>query len=238
VTKPIRWVFLVLEEHPYGRDMLGQLLAAGLEPAAILEESSAVGDVEREKFLDRIGGLDVPPSFDQLVQGRSIPRHKVPHHNQDECDRLLTELSPDLLVLGGTRILKPHIFGHARLGALNSHPGLLPEVRGSASVAWAIHLDLEVGCTCHFIEAGIDTGPIVGRRVLPVHRGDTYEKLCRGTMALAGTLMTEAVGHLVAGTLVSTPQPAGQPALKNMPDDMVEEVKRKLAAGTYRHLVD
>src|SRR5690606_21425597 len=39
---PLRYVFLVLEEHPYGREMLRSLLAAGLIPLAVIEERSAV----------------------------------------------------------------------------------------------------------------------------------------------------------------------------------------------------
>jgi len=234
--RPFSFAFLVLAEHPYGREMLGQLLAAGFEPALMVEERSDVAPIEREKFLVRIAGQPVPPTFAELLAGRSVPRVAVPHHNGPECEAALRELSPDLIVLGGTRILKPHVFTHARHGTLNAHPGLLPEVRGSASVAWAIHLDEPIGATCHFIEAGIDTGPIVGRREIPVHRGDTYEKLCRATMTLAGTLMAEALAAFASGTLTGTPQVGGREALKNMPDEMVAEVKRKLAEGRYKHM--
>ena len=232
------FVFLVLEEHPYGREMLRQLLDAGFVPRALIEERSETAEVEREKFLVRIAGQPVPPSFAELLADHPTERHYVPHHNDDSCRRLLETLAPRLMVLGGTRILKPAVFETATDGCLNAHPGLLPEVRGSASVAWAIHLDLPVGCTCHFIEAGIDTGPIVGRRTIAVHRGDTYERLCAATIVLSGQLMTEAVAAYAEGTLESSRQPEGGPAHRNMPDTMVDEVKAKLARGDYRHLVD
>jgi methionyl-tRNA formyltransferase len=173
-----------------------------------------------------------------MLAGHEVERVRVPHHNAQECLARLESLSPEYIVLGGTRILKAPIFATARGGCLNSHPGLLPEVRGSASVAWAIHLDLPIGCTCHFIEAGIDTGPIVGRRSIPVHREDTYESLCAATVELSGTLMTEAMLAIAAGNLVSRAQPAGDPAHKNMADEMVAEVKAKLARGDYSHFVN
>jgi hypothetical protein len=47
VTK-LNYVFMVLKEHPYGREMLRQLLAAGFEPKAMVEEDSSVGDEEGE----------------------------------------------------------------------------------------------------------------------------------------------------------------------------------------------
>ncbi|MEZ4369642.1 MAG: formyltransferase family protein [Polyangiaceae bacterium] len=230
------WAFLVLDEHPYGRAMLQELLAGGFRPDLCIVEASAVADVERQKFLVRMQGFPLPPSFESLAQG--VPVEVVPNHNDAHCGALLTEVSPELIVLGGTRILKPHVFEPARHGTLNAHPGLLPEVRGSASVAWAIERDERVGCTCHFIEAGIDTGPIVGRREIPVHRGDTYEKLCHATVQLSATLMREALEAFRDGTLTSTPQGPGAPAHKNMPDEQVAEMKRKLAEGRYAHFVD
>jgi methionyl-tRNA formyltransferase len=232
----VRYAFLVLEEHPYGREMLAQLLDGGFEPAIVIEERSQIAEVEREKFLVRIRGHAPAPTFTELLQNRSVRRVAVPSCNGDECASLLKSVAPELILLGGTGILKKHIFEIAP--TLNSHPGLLPEVRGSASVAWAVHLDLPIGCTCHFIEAGIDTGPIVGRRVLDVHRGDTYEDLCHRTLRLSGTLMREALQAHVQGNLHSIPQGPGAPAHKNMPEEMVEQVKAKLARGEYAHYSD
>jgi methionyl-tRNA formyltransferase len=234
----MKYAFLVLKEHPYGREMLSQLLAAGFEPALVIEEDSPVADEERAKFLERLAGQPLPPTFDELLAARSVRRESVPHHNQGACEALLRELGPDLMVLGGTRILKPNIFRLAPAGALNSHPGLLPEVRGSASVAWSIYHDVPIGCTCHFIEEGIDVGPIVGRRLIPVHRGQTYEELVHATNVLAGTLMVEAVRAHVAGTLRGTPQPAEGTTYRVIPPELLAVVKEKLARGTYEHFVD
>lgn len=231
-----RYAFLVLEEHPYGRAMLRELLGGGFVPAVVVEERSEIAAVEREKFLERIRGFEVAPTITELLAGRDVRREVVPHHNGEACEGLLREVAPALIVLGGTRILRPRIFEQAP--TLNAHPGLLPEVRGSASVAWAIHLDEPVGSTCHFVEKGIDTGAIVGRREVSVRRGDTYEKLCHATLELSATLMREALEHLRDGTLTSTPQGEGRPAFRNMPDDQLAAVRRKLAEGTYARFVD
>jgi len=47
----LHFSFLVLEEHPYGREMLRILLENNLVPSMIIQEVSNVGDEEREKFL-------------------------------------------------------------------------------------------------------------------------------------------------------------------------------------------
>lgn len=235
---PPRYVFLVLEEHPYGREMLRALLAAKLVPLAIIEERSAIADEERRKFEERMAGFELAPTItEQLLGHPQVRRVVVPHHNQVECEAALRELEPRLLVLGGTRILRKKVFELAE-HTLNAHPGLLPEVRGSASVAWAIATDQKVGCTCHFIDAGVDTGPIVSRRELPVHRGDSYERLCWATARLSAELMRDAVAAYADGSITSTPQGQGGATYRNMPADGVAEVERKLGEGRYAHFVD
>jgi len=232
------YVFMVLKEHPYGREMLRQLLAAGFCPRAIIEEESHVADEEREKFLTRIKGFPVAPTFDELLRGFPVECYTVPNHNKRESRELLERLAPRLIVLGGTRIIKPALINIPRDGMLNSHPGLLPEVRGSASVAWSVYYDIPIGCTVHLIDPTIDTGPIIKRQLIPVHRGDTYEKLCWETIGLAGELMVYAVDQWTKGILKGTPQAAGSKALKVPPPDVMEVVYRKLRDGTYRHFVD
>jgi len=234
----VRFAFLVLEDHPYGREMLSQLLTAGLCPDVVIEERSQVARDEKAKFLDRMRGFEIAPPIDALVAGLPTQRLVVPNHNDHASAERLSQTQPDFIVLGGTRILRPHAFAAAKLGTLNAHPGLLPEVRGSASVAWAIALDIEVGCTCHFIEPGIDTGPIVSRQTIPVRRDSTYESLCHATTTLSATLMTQALLAHVDGSLTSYPQGQGDEAKRNMPEDGVVRVRDKLRLGTYKHLVD
>ena len=234
----VHFAFLVLEDHPYGREMLAQLLDAGFVPRLVIEERSDVAKIEREKFLERMRGFAIADPIDVLLDGKPTLREYADSHNAPACIEHLQRDPPDLIVLGGTRILEPRVFEIAKVGTLNAHPGLLPEVRGSASVAWAIELDQPIGCTCHFIEAGIDTGPIVSRRTIAVHRGDTYEKLCHATAVLSGTLMTEALQAFAKRTLRGEPQPVGSPARRNMPPEGVERIKRKLADGRYAHFVD
>ncbi len=233
------FVFMVLEEHPYGREMLMQLLEEGHMPMAIIEEVSDIAEEEKSKFLERIKGHRVAPTFTELLEGKEIPRYKVPHHNKKKCRELLEELSPDLGVLGGTRIIRKRILEIPPDGMLNSHPGLLPEVRGSASPAWSVYHDVPIGATCHFIDPNIDTGDIVLRREIPVHRGDSYEKLCWLTLVEAGRLMTEAVTQWKNGTLESYPQGESElPTFRVPSDEIMEVVRQKLRDKTYKHYVD
>ena len=58
------FAFLLLREHPYGREMFRQLVSSGFVPKVIISEESEVGDEERDKFLKRIAGRPVAPEIE------------------------------------------------------------------------------------------------------------------------------------------------------------------------------
>ncbi len=235
----LHFAFLVLEEHPYGREMLRILLENNLVPSVIIQEVSAVGDVEREKFLTRMAGQPLPPRLTQLITGKKIPVFCVANHNDAVCKELLADDKPDVLALGGTRIIKPNILEIPRRATVNAHPGLLPWLRGSASVGWALYKDMPQGATVHFIDPGIDTGDIIIKRQLPVYRHDTYESINYRIATLSGELMAESLTFLANGEAPRTPQDrnVGE-TFKVIPDDLLEEGKRRLAEGRYSHFAD
>ena len=136
-NETLHFAFLVLHEHPYGREMLRILLDRGFRPRLVVAEDSPVADLEREKFLARIAGQPEPPTLHELLSGLAIPYETVANHNDAACRSRLADLQPELPVLGGTRILRPPLLGIARRGTVNAHPGLLPQLRGSSSVGWA-----------------------------------------------------------------------------------------------------
>jgi len=236
---PLHFAFLLLEDHPYGREMMRILIEKDLIPSMIIQEVSDVGDEEREKFLTRMAGQPVPPRLMQLVSGRKIPVYCVSNHNDDTCRDLLAADKPDVLVLGGTRIIKPNILEIPRQSTVNTHPGLLPWLRGSASVGWALYKDMAQGATAHFVSPGIDLGDIIVSRELPVFRGDTYESINYRIATLAGELMAEAVSALQNGNAPRSPQdPNAGETFRVIPEDLLEEGKQRLAQDQYSHFAD
>lgn len=235
----INYAYLVLEDHPYGREMLRILLDHEFIPSLIIQEVSGVGDEEREKFLTRIAGQPLPPRIMQLASNRNIPVYAVSNHNNLNCKSLLQENNPDLVVLGGTRIIKPDILEIPDLGTVNSHPGLLPRLRGSASVGWALYKDLPQGATAHFVSPGIDLGDIIISRELPVTRTDTYQTLNARIASLAGQLMVEAVSGIADGNPPRTPQdPEAGETYQVIPEDFLAQGIQRLADGNYSHFSD
>ena len=240
MAKP-RFVFLLLREHPYGREMLRQLLSAGHSPVLIIEEDSPVADEEREKFLERIAGNEIAPTIEEQALRNGISVITVPIHNSSEVMPHIEEMDLDLVVFGGTRIIRGDILDFPKDGVVNSHPGLLPECRGSASPAWSVYHDIRVGSTCHFCDNGIDTGEILLRREFPVKRGMTYEDLCYGTLVLSGVLMKEALIAYDKGEWTEMRRPQGAsdfPTFRNAPEEVLEVVRERLSKQEYAHYVD
>ena len=238
----MNFIFLAIKEHPWGREMLSQLLDAGFKPSSIIEEFSDGGETEREKFEFRIGTHAVGPTIASQATEHDIPVVEVPIHNDEHCMPHIEESNPELIVFGGTRIIRGQIleFGESRGGVLNSHPGLLPECRGSASPAWSVHENIKIGSSCHFCSTDIDAGDLVGKREIPVRRGDTYHDLCFKTLVVASTLMVEAVRAYSEGELDTKRRPQGDspnPVFRY--DSVVEqEAIRILERQTYEHYVD
>ncbi len=238
--KPI-FAFLLLKEHPYGREMLRQILSEGFAPAIIIEEDSAIGDEEREKFLKRIEGNPIAPTIVEQISDYNIPHVTVPIHNSEEVMPHIQNMELDLIVFGGTRIIRGDILDHPKDGVINSHPGLLPDCRGSASPAWSVYHDIPIGSSTHFCDNGIDTGELLLRREIAVKRGMTYEDLCYETLVLAGVLMKEALLAYVAGKWPEMRYKQGEspwPTFRNAPPEVLDVVNQKLAEQTYAHYSD
>lgn len=240
MAKP-RFAFLLLKGHPYGREMLRQILSEDFVPEIIIEEDSEIADLEREKFLKRIEGNPLAPPIRDQVSELDTEVISVPIHNSDQVMPLIKDRELDLIVFGGTRIIRGEILDFPKDGVINSHPGLLPECRGSASPAWSVYHDIPIGSSTHFCDNGIDTGNLLIRREVPVKRGMTYEDLCFETLLLAGILMKEALMAYDEGRWSELRRPQGDsenPTFRNAPEEILQVVRQKLRDETYAHYID
>ena len=245
MPKP-NFAYLLLKDHPYGREMLEQLISEGFIPKIIITEDSAIADEEREKFLKRIEGNRIAErieiQLEKLSQkGIDVEHVEVPIHNSEEVMPHIRELDLDIIVFGGTRIIRGEILDYPKYGVVNSHPGLLPECRGSASPAWSVYHDIPIGSSTHFCDNGVDTGQLLLRREVPVKRGMKYEDLCYETLVLAGILMKEALMSYEQGRWDEMKRPQGDsshPTFRNAPEEILQVVYQKLEEETYAHYVD
>src|SRR5712671_1560599 len=121
----------------------------------------------------------------------------------------LRRWSPDLIIFAGGNILRKPLLEVPRLGVLNVHLALLPEVRGMSSPEWSLLNHVPVGVTVHYMDAGIDTGPILQRYEFPdVFACETLNDLRNRLIAFGIEKVGEVVRALDRGTISAMPQSA------------------------------
>jgi methionyl-tRNA formyltransferase len=116
--------------------------------------------------------------------------------------------APDLLVLADYgKIVPQQILDLPRFGALNLHPSLLPRHRGATPIEAAIlEGDKETGVSLMRMDAGLDTGPLIAQRRVPLRRDETAPQLEGILAGVAAELLTETLGPWLAGQLAPVPQ--------------------------------
>ena len=110
-------------------------------------------------------------------------------------------LKPDLLVLGGgwPELLPAQVFELAPLGAINTHPSLLPGYRGTDVHRWqTLGGEVKSGTTIHYIDGQFDTGDIIGQEAVTVDLTATPQELFQRTADVAGDLMLNVVERIAA----------------------------------------
>lgn len=123
--------------------------------------------------------------------------------NAPEAVAALAALEPEVTVLAGYgQIVRAGVLGVAPRGCVNLHGGRLPDYRGSSPMNWALmNGDPEVTVCVIAVDLGVDTGDVLGERVLPVGPDETIAELQERANAVFPELLVEVLGRLEAGTL-------------------------------------
>src|SRR5437660_1839505 len=119
----------------------------------------------------------------------------------------LAAYSADLYIVAAFgQILPQAVLDQPRYGTLNIHASLLPKYRGVSPISEAIlQGDSETGVTIMLIDAGVDTGPILFQRAIPIAGDDTTGSLTSKLAVLGASMLVEALPLWVQGKI--TPQP-------------------------------
>lgn len=139
---------------------------------------------------------DRPPQLDRPDLARAVP-----HINHPEAVKLAQDLKPDLIAVFGTSLIRGDLLKGGRLGIANLHGGLSPEYRGADCTFWALHNGEpeKVGCTLHWIDAGIDTGGLIAHVSPKVLADDDELKLFWRSVQTSAEVYAAFVRRLAAG---------------------------------------
>lgn len=123
--------------------------------------------------------------------------------SSERMARVCREREIDLVCLAGfMRIVKGALLDAYAGKMLNIHPALLPSFKGLDGQRQALEYGVRCsGCTVHFVDKGVDTGPIVIQRVVPVRQDDSVESLSARILAEEHRAYPEAVRLYAEGKL-------------------------------------
>lgn len=113
----------------------------------------------------------------------------------EALEAAMVEAEADLFILAGyMRLLSPATVRRFALKMINIHPALLPSFSGLHAQRQAIEYGVKVsGCTVHFVDEGMDSGPVILQRCVPVLDDDTEESLAERILVEEHEALPEAV---------------------------------------------
>jgi phosphoribosylglycinamide formyltransferase-1 len=117
---------------------------------------------------------------------------------------LVKEAGADFIVLAGfMRVVTPLLIDAFPNRIVNIHPSLLPSFPGLHAQEQALQYGVRFsGCTTHFVNAGVDSGPVILQRAVEVKPGDTEETLSARILVEEHRLIVETVNLLADDKLV------------------------------------
>jgi phosphoribosylglycinamide formyltransferase-1 len=161
--------------------------------ALVLSDAAEAGILERAR--------------ERSIPARFIPPGKFRTKLDEEAERAFIEAlraaEVDLVVLAGfMRVLKEGLLGAFAGRIINIHPSLLPAFPGLEAWKQALGHGVKVtGCTVHFVDAGVDSGPIIGQQTVPVLDDDTPETLHQRIQVAEHELYPRCVAAIARGAV-------------------------------------
>ena len=149
-----------------------------------------------------LGLIDRKSSLRYVLKSHEIPmitlRQNINHANSLST---LGSFKPDLLIsIAGNQIFRKELLSLAPKGCLNLHTSLLPKYRGLMPTFWVLKNDEpETGVSVFFVDEGIDSGPIVVQKRVPIGNGETQRELIKKTKIIGMDAVIEAISLINEG---------------------------------------
>lgn len=160
----------------------GSRLIKKITEKLVLGDQRFTNASQPENLLKKADDIGVQyRSLQKLAHAHHIPYLRVKEHNEEKNMQFLKSLKPDLIIFTGGGIIRKTILETAKFGVLNCHSGILPHYRGMDVVEWtAAEKKFEsvgFGGSLHFMDTGVDTGPILLTKKIPLQKKDSFEKI-------------------------------------------------------------
>jgi len=181
--------------------------------AAFAEQALEALHARGEEIVQVYAPPDIPGGRPDPLKAKALelglPLSQPPSFRGEREYEQFCALEADLAIMAFVTIIAPERILYApRFKTICFHPSLLPRHRGASAINWAIIAgDDETGVTWFWPDRGIDTGPILIQRRVPIGAADTTGSLYFNSLFPLGIeTMIEAVDQIAKGSAPATPQ--------------------------------
>ena len=152
------------------------------------------------------------PPVKRLAAASDIPIFQPKSLRQSESIDRLRGWDADVFVVAAFgQILPPAALNLPKYGSINVHASLLPRWRGAAPIQAAIRAgDAETGITIMLMDAGLDTGPMLAKRAIPIAADETGQSLHDKLAPLGAELLIETLPKYLSGMIQPQAQDESQ----------------------------
>jgi methionyl-tRNA formyltransferase len=180
--------------------------------AALTECSQVAGVVTQPDRPSGRGRILTAPPVKVFAVNHQLPVIQPEKLSNPDAMDVLRSWTPDIIIVAAFgQLLRKAVLELPQYGCLNLHASLLPRHRGAAPIPAAILMgDAETGITLMQMDPGLDTGPILGIRSIPIDASDTTSTLTEKLSLLAAHVLTELLPDYLQGKLVPQPQDSNQ----------------------------
>jgi len=180
--------------------------------------------------------------FGEASPQLSHPEHvkEVPHINHPDVVKLADELQPDVIAVFGTSLIKGELLTKGKFGIINLHGGLSPHYRGADCTFWALYNEEpeQVGCTLHYINAGIDTGDLICHVCPEIKHDDDELTLFWRAVRDSADIYTQAIERIANGEKSSQVQDekGSLYQVKDRTSQAEKTLAQKMAQGMLKNI--
>ncbi|HVG46183.1 MAG TPA: formyltransferase family protein [Longimicrobium sp.] len=172
-----------------------------------------------------------PPSIAAAARRHGMPVHeRFEKLNAPATVDFIRSLAPDLVVsVACPQILRPAVLGIPPLGCVNVHGSRLPRYRGMHSAFWQLfHGETDCATTVHFMNEGVDAGPILRQEPWRIEPRDTLHDVIRKSKSAGAVALVEVIREMEAGRPETRENPdAGATRFTEPTREEVREFRRR-----------
>lgn len=175
----MKLVIAMIGENLHGRILSNALTTNNINHKCIIEKNTK-RSIKRENWLSSANYGPTIQSEKMIVDNIEDKKVREVYYNLD-----------GFVINGGLPILKQEILCNSACKFLNVHPGLLPFYRGQNPVQWSVRNLAPIGASVHFIDEGIDTGPILLKKELVNFKSKSIRNLRIEVLKFSASLLVK-----------------------------------------------